>query len=247
MQRADRRQYHYIYKITRDDGKYYIGMHSTDDLDDGYFGSGQRISRSIKKHGKERHIKEILEFLPTREELRLREKELVTEELLGDEMCLNLALGGQGRTSEEARAIWSIPGMREQISDSQRRAWENADERRAQTSARSAELWKDPIYRAKLLKSLSDRSPSQEHRASISQHAKDRWAGMTEEERATIISKISETCKARGNGWEGRKHSEATKAKMSASAKARPARGPLSVETRAKIAQKARERHRGTT
>ncbi len=246
MQRADKRQYHYIYKIVRDDGKYYIGMHSTDDLHDDYFGSGRLISRSIKKYGKRRHSKQILEFLPTREALRFREKELVTEELLDDKLCMNLALGGMGRTSEEAKAIWDIPGMREQISGSQRRAWENAHERRAQTSATTSALWKDPIYRAKLVKSLSGRTVSEENRASISQNAKDRWASMTEEKRAAVIAKISEAGKARGNGWEGRKHSEETKAKMSASAKARPARGPLSAETRAKIAQKARERRRNT-
>ena len=78
MARADQRKYHYIYKITRDDGKYYIGMHSTDDLDDGYFGSGQRISRSIKKHGRERHSKQILEFCESRRILRDREKEIIT-------------------------------------------------------------------------------------------------------------------------------------------------------------------------
>ncbi len=38
MKQAERRKFHYIYKITRIDGsgKYYIGMHSTDDLEDGY-------------------------------------------------------------------------------------------------------------------------------------------------------------------------------------------------------------------
>lgn len=98
MTRADRRKHHYIYKITRVDGsrKYYIGMHSTDDLDDGYFGSGSLLSKSIKKHGKDKHHKEILEHLPTREALKLREKELVTEELLGDKLCMNLKLGGEG-------------------------------------------------------------------------------------------------------------------------------------------------------
>ena len=67
MKQASRRQYHYIYKITRLDesGRYYIGMHSTDDLEDGYFGSGKLIIRSINKHGKEKHQKEILEFLPS--------------------------------------------------------------------------------------------------------------------------------------------------------------------------------------
>lgn len=96
MQRADKRKYHYIYKITRDDGRYYIGMHSTDNLDDGYLGSGQRITRSIKRHGKERHSKEILEFLPSREELKLREKFLLTEEIRADPMCMNIAPGGDG-------------------------------------------------------------------------------------------------------------------------------------------------------
>lgn len=96
MRRADQRKFHYIYKITRDDGRFYIGMHSTDDLDDGYFGSGKLLMASVKKHGKEKHSKEILEFLPSREALKLREKELVTEELLGDKRCMNLKLGGEG-------------------------------------------------------------------------------------------------------------------------------------------------------
>ena len=98
MKRADQRKHHYIYRITRTDGsgKYYIGMHSTDNLDDGYFGSGSLLSRSIKKHGRENHIKEILEYLPSREALKLREKEFVSEEILGDKLCMNLKLGGDG-------------------------------------------------------------------------------------------------------------------------------------------------------
>lgn len=96
MQRADQRRYHYIYKITRDDGRYYIGMHSTDDLEDGYFGSGQRLSRSIKKHGNGKHRKEILEFLPNRKSLREREAEILTEDLRADPMCMNIAPGGGG-------------------------------------------------------------------------------------------------------------------------------------------------------
>jgi hypothetical protein len=94
--RADKRRYHYIYKITRFDCKYYIGMHSTNNLDDGYFGSGKLITRSIKKHGIEKHTKEILEFLGTRDLLKLRERELVDEEIINDPLCMNLQLGGGG-------------------------------------------------------------------------------------------------------------------------------------------------------
>jgi hypothetical protein len=98
MTRADRRKYHYIYKIVRVDGsgKYYIGMHSTDNINDGYFGSGSLLSRSIKKHGKESHTKEILEYLPSRKELKEREREIVNEELVGNSLCMNLRLGGNG-------------------------------------------------------------------------------------------------------------------------------------------------------
>ena len=91
------RKYHYIYKITcLKNNKYYIGMHSTDNLEDGYFGGGKRIKNSVKKHGKENHRKENLEFFENRDLLREREESLVDEELLNDPMCMNLMKGGSG-------------------------------------------------------------------------------------------------------------------------------------------------------
>lgn len=94
---ADRRRFHYLYKVTcKVTGRYYIGMHSTDDMDDGYMGSGKRLWQSFKKHGIEQHVKEVLEQLPSREALRLREEQVVSDELIDDPMCMNLALGGEG-------------------------------------------------------------------------------------------------------------------------------------------------------
>ena len=62
------RKYHYIYKITcLKNNRYYIGMHSTDNLEDGYMGGGKRIKNSVKKHGKDAHRKEILEFFESRD------------------------------------------------------------------------------------------------------------------------------------------------------------------------------------
>lgn len=101
--RASRRKYHYIYKTTcKITGRYYIGMHSTDNLEDGYIGSGKRLWYSINKYGKENHTKEILEFLPTREELKVKEHNLVNEDMLKDPMCMNLQLGGFGGFVDEA-------------------------------------------------------------------------------------------------------------------------------------------------
>lgn len=96
------RKYHFIYKTTcKVNGKFYYGMHSTDNLDDGYVGSGTRLWHSIKKHGRENFSIEILEFLPDRESLKKREAELITEDLLRDPMCMNLALGGAGGEHNE--------------------------------------------------------------------------------------------------------------------------------------------------
>lgn len=97
--------YHYIYKITRDDGKYYIGIHSTRNLEDGYLGSGKLITRSIKKHGVERHKKEILEFLPSRATLKERERQLVNEDTVADPKCLNIQLGGIGGFSSKEHQL----------------------------------------------------------------------------------------------------------------------------------------------
>lgn len=97
MRRASRRKYHFIYKTTCIiTNKFYCGMHSTDNLDDGYLGSGRKLWYSINKHGKENHKIEILEFLETREELKNKEAEIVNENLLNDPLCMNLKLGGEG-------------------------------------------------------------------------------------------------------------------------------------------------------
>lgn len=97
MVRAENRKYHYIYKTTCNvTGRYYIGMHSTDDLNDGYQGSGKVLWYSIRKHGVENHITEILEFVSSRLDLRDRELQIVNEELLVDSKCMNLKLGGEG-------------------------------------------------------------------------------------------------------------------------------------------------------
>jgi hypothetical protein len=92
-----KKKYHYIYKTTNIvNGKYYIGMHSTDNLNDGYVGSGKRLWYSIKKYGKENFKCEIIEMLPDRLSLREREKELVNESILKEKMCMNLKPGGDG-------------------------------------------------------------------------------------------------------------------------------------------------------
>jgi hypothetical protein len=91
------KQYHFIYKTTNLlNGKYYYGMHSTDNLNDGYYGSGKRLKYSINKYGKENHIVVQLEFLPDRKSLIEREKLLIDLNEVAKEKCMNLRIGGSG-------------------------------------------------------------------------------------------------------------------------------------------------------
>lgn len=88
---------HILYKtINLLNGRFYIGMHSAENPDDGYLGSGRRLKAEIKKYGKENFKREVLETLPSRKALEEREAQIVTEELRSDPNCLNLKNGGEG-------------------------------------------------------------------------------------------------------------------------------------------------------
>lgn len=87
--------YHYLYKIVNNvSGEYYYGVHSTENLNDSYFGSGSRLKNNIKIFGKDNFTKTILEFFPDRSSLMREEKRIVNEEMLKDPKCLNVILGG---------------------------------------------------------------------------------------------------------------------------------------------------------
>ena len=89
--------YHFLYKtVNQVTNKYYIGVHSTNQLDDGYLGSGVVIKRSIAKYGASSHTREYIGFFDTRVECLEAEKLYITKALLEDAMCMNLRQGGRG-------------------------------------------------------------------------------------------------------------------------------------------------------
>jgi hypothetical protein len=83
-------------------------MHSTDNLKDKYLGSGSELRKSIKKYGRDCHLSEIIEFLDDRKKLKIRESEILTEEILHDPMCMNLAKGGSGSGSDYAIGLITV-------------------------------------------------------------------------------------------------------------------------------------------
>ena len=86
---------HYIiYKTTNlINGKYYIGKHQTNNLNDGYVGSGKLLKRAIKKYGIDNFKTEILLICPTEYHMNLAEKIYV---VIDAEVSYNLCRGGKG-------------------------------------------------------------------------------------------------------------------------------------------------------
>ena len=88
---------HILYKTSNIlNGRFYIGIHSTKNPNDGYLGSGKRLKYEINKYGRESFRVEVMEILPTRKALEEREAQIVTPQLLSDPLCLNLKNGGEG-------------------------------------------------------------------------------------------------------------------------------------------------------
>jgi len=88
-------KYHYVYQTKNTvNGKTYIGRHSTNNLLDGYVGSGKLLRRSINKYGKDKFICIILMFFDTYQESVDEEKWLVTKIYCEDKNNYNIVEGG---------------------------------------------------------------------------------------------------------------------------------------------------------
>lgn len=89
--------HYYLYEIRNNlNGKIYVGVHKTANLDDGYMGSGTVIKSAIKKHGVDNFAKVILETFVSSEEMYARELEIVTDEFISRCDVYNLRRGGHG-------------------------------------------------------------------------------------------------------------------------------------------------------
>ena len=77
-------------------GKRYIGKHATNNINDNYLGSGLYLNNAINKYGRENFSKKILFQFETEDEMNAKEIELITLDVVSDDMYYNIALGGQG-------------------------------------------------------------------------------------------------------------------------------------------------------
>jgi group I intron endonuclease len=85
----------FLYKITNlINQKVYVGVHSTDNINDGYMGSGKQIQAAIKKYGILNFKKEILEYFDTEDQMYLKEAQVVDINFVNDRTTYNMTLGG---------------------------------------------------------------------------------------------------------------------------------------------------------
>lgn len=105
--------YHIVYLTTNlVNDKFYIGVHSTYNLEDGYLGSGIAILRAIKKYGKKSFKQQILFYCLNADDAYNIEKNIVDYYFINNCKTYNLVLGGDHdrtgrRYSIEARSKMS--------------------------------------------------------------------------------------------------------------------------------------------
>lgn len=91
------KKYHIVYKTTNIvNNKIYVGLHSTNNIDDKYIGSGYILKDAIVKYGKDKFIREVLYVFNTRKEAREMEALIVDRDFISRKDTYNLTIGGMG-------------------------------------------------------------------------------------------------------------------------------------------------------
>lgn len=186
---------HYlIYKITNKiNGKFYIGKHKTDDLNDGYMGSGILIKKAIKKYGVENFTKEILFDVYGPDLMDFLEEAIVDEAFIARPDTYNMAPGGQGgavcgkHLSEEHRKKVSEANKGKRRSEeAKRKVSEAMKGKKNRLGTRQSDEWKRNMSEAQIGRRHSEETKrkmseahkgrhfSEEHRRKLSEAHKRR-------------------------------------------------------------------------
>ena len=95
MNNKDTKQFSIVYQITNLlDGRIYIGVHTTYNINDNYMGSSKYLKKDIKKLGKQNFKKISLHIFDNQKEACMKEAELVTKEFCLRPDTYNLMRGG---------------------------------------------------------------------------------------------------------------------------------------------------------
>lgn len=183
-------KFHFVYKITNTiNQKFYYGVHSTCNFDDGYFGSGLLIKRAINKYGIQNFEKTIIHVYDNREEAYKKEKEILAE-VLTNRNCYNIAKGGEGGDTisfnpnkieirKKIRATLNSMSQERKIEISKKRTRKGSDNGMFE-SARFGEL--NPMYG----KTQSDETRQKISLANKGKPSKRKGKKLTEDEKKNM-------------------------------------------------------------
>lgn len=99
------KKYNFLY-LTKNliNKKIYIGVHSTNNLKDGYLGSGKHLLRAIEKYGKENFKRYILVTSSDLTLIYKLEHQIVTQDFVRKDFNYNIEIGGNKvQHSEETK------------------------------------------------------------------------------------------------------------------------------------------------
>jgi len=182
--------YYVVYQITNIvNGKFYIGLHKTNNIKDSYMGSGIAISAAIRKYGKENFIKHILYVFDNLEDASVKEKELVTEELLSNPLCYNLKTGGIDS------CIYSQE-TRQKISEIKKEQYKNdpllREKAKTMKGRRHSDQTKEKMSKSRTGRKISKESIEKRHKTMLEKY------GQLSRQTPESIKKILETRKKNG-------------------------------------------------
>lgn len=97
-----------VYEITNKvNGKIYVGVHKTENLNDGYMGSGKNIKDAIKKYGIDNFDKKYIAIFDNPTQMFEMESEIVNESFVTNKNTYNISLGGLGSFEHVNKNYWT--------------------------------------------------------------------------------------------------------------------------------------------
>ncbi len=224
--------YYYLYETKNLlNNKIYVGVHKTNDIDDGYMGSGRLLLEDIEVYGVENFQKTILEFFESEFEMFQKEKQTVNESFISREDVYNLRCGGYGgfdwinrsgiskfkgrKHTEESKLKMSLRAKEQDYSklgETMKKVWSDKSNEERQNFGKM------------MSERLTGRKLSREHRENLSKSLKSldkQTENFSEEEREAILEKRRESM-----------------------AKARSMKSPMTDEQRLRHSEIMKESHR---
>jgi hypothetical protein len=205
-----------LYQITNTiNNKIYIGVHTTENVEDSYMGSGSAIKKAIKKHGKENFVKKILKLCSSVQELLEEEKKIVTFEFISRKDTYNLIPGGEAIPGFACKGVPKTLEHRKKISEAEKGKKRKKtlgftgrtqsefckQKNREITSSRKwytngkEELYLKPEENIPQGWTSGRAAFSEEHRDKTRRNSKENWINFSEEKKKERAKKISQALK----------------------------------------------------